>query len=280
MRVTLWGTRGSLVAPGRDTVRYGGNTPCVQVADGETDLILDAGIGIVPLGERVMATPPAEQPHEFHILFSHFHWDHVMGLPFFIPIYLPSTRLHLYGADPGRVRNTLDVLFQSAYSPIKGAHNLGADLRYHAIPEEGATVGEARVTGCAVTPPHPTLTHSTTAYRIDLSGRSLVYATDHEVGLEPDRDAALVALARGADLLIHDAYCTPEDYESMKGWGHSTFEQAVRMAVEAGVDRLVLFHHHPRRKDDQLDEILERSQALAPGTLEVTAAVDGSVLEL
>jgi len=280
MRLTFWGTRGSLVAPGRATVRYGGNTPCVQVSDGETDLILDAGIGIVPFGEQVMARAASGLQTDFHILFSHFHWDHVMGLPFFIPIYLPSSKLHLYGEDADRVRETLDVLFHSDYSPIKGVQTLGASLSYHSLPEAGGMGDGAQVRTCHVCHPHSTLSTSTIALRIDTASGSVVYATDHEVGLEPARDEALVALARGADVLIHDADTPPRDYQARRGWGHSTFEQAIGTAEAAGVGRLLLFHHNQDSDDDLLDDLLARARELAPSGLEVTAARDRDVLEL
>lgn len=280
MRVTFWGTRGSLVSPGKDTVRYGGNTPCVQVCDGETDVLLDAGIGIVSYGEAVMALPAQAKRTEFHVLFSHFHWDHVLGLPFFVPIYLPTSRLHLYGDEAARVRDTLDVLFHSDYSPIKGVQNLGASLEYHSLPEAGSTVDGATVRTCEVCHPHSTRSTATVALRIDGASGSVVYATDHEAGLEPKKDEALVALARGADVLIHDADTVPEEAAQRHGWGHSTFEQAVATAAAAGVGRLVLFHHDPRSGDDLIDDLLARARALAPAGLEVTAARDRDVLEI
>jgi phosphoribosyl 1,2-cyclic phosphodiesterase len=280
MRVTFWGTRGSLVVPGTDTVRYGGNTPCVEVATGGTNLILDAGIGIVPLGDKVMAAPAGERRQEFHILFSHFHWDHVLGFPFFVPVYIPGMQLHLYGRNPDRVRETVHRLFHSSYSPIKGAHNLAADLYYHEVGDEAIRIQGAQVSSFPLHHPHPGPDSPTVGYRIELDSRTLVYATDNEAGASEEHDAQLIEAVRGADVLIHDAHFTPEEYPSRKGWGHSSFEEAVRVASEAGVSVLVLFHHEPDHDDEQMELILERARKLAPDSLTVTAALDRGVLEI
>jgi len=280
MRITFWGTRGSLVVPGTDTVRYGGNTPCVQVTANGTDLILDAGIGIVPLGDKVMSAPALERQKVFHLLFSHFHWDHVLGFPFFTPVYLAGMELHLYGRNPDRVKETVHRLFHSSYSPIKGAHNLAAEIYYHEVGDEPVQIEAARVHSVPLNHPHPGPDSPTVGYRIELGSRTMVYATDNEAGVDEACDARLVEEARGADVLVHDAHFTPEEYPARVGWGHSSFEQAVRIASEAGVSLLVLFHHEPDHDDEQMELILERARKLAPEGLTVTAALDRGVLEI
>ena len=280
MRITFWGTRGSLVVPGADTVRYGGNTPCVQVTANGTDLILDAGVGIVPLGDKVMAAPAIERQKEFHILFSHFHWDHVLGLPFFIPVYLPGMTVHLYGRCPERVQETVHRLFHSSYSPIKGAHNLAAEIHYHGVGDEVVEIQNARVSSVPLNHPHPSPESPTVGYRIEIGSRTVVYATDNEAGADEASDLRLIETCRGADVLVHDAHFTPEEYPSRVGWGHSSFDHAVRIAAEAGVALLVLFHHEPDHDDEQMELILERARKLAPKGLTVTAALDRGVLEI
>ncbi|NOZ85383.1 MAG: MBL fold metallo-hydrolase [Deltaproteobacteria bacterium] len=280
MRITFWGTRGSLVCPGPDTVRYGGNTVCVHVSEGDSSLILDAGIGIVQFGEKIMAMPKDQRPREFNVLFSHFHWDHVLGFPFFSPIYMPGNVVNLYGPNRDALEETIHRLFHSAYSPIKGAHNLAAELRYFEVPPEGCEIGGTSVRTTMLCHPEAGPNAATVAYRVQKNGKAVVYATDHEAGADPQRDQGLIALGKDAHVLIHDAYFTPEEYSARRGWGHSSFEQAVAIAEKAGVKVLVLFHYEPDHDDEQMDRILERARQAASEDLTIIAALDRGELQL
>jgi ribonuclease BN (tRNA processing enzyme) len=279
VRVTFWGTRGSLVSSGPAYTRYGGNTPCLQLECGGGSLVLDWGAGIIGYSRHLMSGAAGPVPDTFHLLSSHLHWDHVLGLPFFTPIYKPGVTLNFYGACAERLQLTVERTFNANYSPIKGTKNLGAELRYHTI-DAPAQVAGFRVSGARVCHVPRTNNLVSRAWRLEADGRAVVYATDHEGGRDPAVDEGLVRLCEGADLLIHDAQFTPAEYPARMDWGHSPYDQAVRAAAEAGVPRLALFHHAPFRTDDELDALLEAARALAPAGLEIFAARDEQRLEL
>lgn len=273
MRITLWGTRGAITTPGPEKLGHGANTACVTITDGDRMLILDAGIGIIPLSERLMATKRPKDHLHLYLLLSHLHWDHVIGLPFFIPVFLPSTTLEIYGRCAKEIEAATERLFTSTYSPIKGTKNLGATLSYRDVEPDANDISGFRVT-------HTTLQHpsDSLAYRIESGGHVVVYATDHEAGNDARNDA-LIELARGADILIHDAQWTEPEQEQFQGFGHSSWKQAVNNGLAAGVKTLVLFHHHPHHDDTVLDDIANQAAAHAGDRLEVLAARDGMLLE-
>ncbi len=273
MRITLWGTRGAITTPGPSKLEHGANTACVTITDGDRMLILDAGIGIIPLSERLMATKRPKDHLHLYLLLSHLHWDHVIGLPFFIPVFLPSTTLEIYGRSTQEVEAATERLFTSTYSPIKGTENLGATLIYRAVEPNTNDIGGFRVT-------HSTLRHpaDSLAYRIESGDQAVVYATDHEAG-DAASDNALIDLARGADILIHDAQWTVSEQGQYEGFGHSSWKQAVDNGLAAGVKTLVLFHHHPHHDDQLLNDIASQATAHAGDALEVLVARDNMVLE-
>ena len=271
MEITIrfWGVRGSIASPGEHTVRTGGNTPCVEVRCGDETLILDAGTGLRPLGERMLR----EGRREATVLLSHLHWDHIQGLPFFLPAWIPGHRLTFAGT-PGLER-ALDAQMQPPCFPVR-LGDMKAEKAFTPIESGGAiTVGPATVRAQALNHPGGVL-----GYRIEAGGRSVVYATDTEHYACPDPH--LVALAGGADVLIYDAMYTEDEYGGRSGptkvgWGHSTWEAGVAVADAAGVERLVLFHHDPQRTDAGVDAI-ERDAAMArPGTI---AAREGDAIRL
>jgi phosphoribosyl 1,2-cyclic phosphodiesterase len=264
VQVRIWGCRGSLAAPGAGTVRYGGNTSCVEVrlADG-TLLVLDAGTGIRALG----AALEGERLGPLHLLLTHLHLDHLEGLGFFAPFWRRKSELHLWG--PPSMLHTLQERIARYLSPPLFPIRLGdtpARLRFHDVPGEPWHLGSATVQAAPVAHPGPTL-----GYRIEEDGAALVYLPDHEpaLGLElaslsPDWISGCV-LAADADVLLHDAQFTEDEYSSRLGWGHSSVAHAVAFAAIAGVERLVLFHHDPMRDDDQLEALLERARELSSG---------------
>jgi phosphoribosyl 1,2-cyclic phosphodiesterase len=273
MRLIFWGTRGSIANPAPNKVRHGANTACVSVQVGDDRIILDAGIGIVMLGDRILEWRLPKERLHLHLFLSHLHWDHVIGLPFFIPVFFKNIELSIWGRNAVEVESAIERLFTSTYSPIKGTKNLGARLHYRTVGDAPATVGPFTVTAAPLRHPAGSL-----AYRLEAGNKAVVYASDHEAG-DPDVDRELVALARGADVLIHDAQWSAEQQAERGGFGHSTWQQALACAQEAGVKTLVLFHHHHRHSDDTLDDIGRAARAAAPAGLEIIVARDGLVLD-
>lgn len=286
MKLRFWGSRGSIARAGPETVRFGGNTSCVtlQSAAG-TQIVLDCGTGGYGLARSLMANGGGKRGH---LLFGHTHWDHIQGLPFFAPLFVPGNEWDIYGPR-GIGRTTRDILagqMQYDYFPM-GLDDLGADLRYHDLVEGSFDIDDVKVTAQYLN--HPALT---LAYRLEVDGVTVVYSTDHEPR------SALLALGKrvpaagederharfleGADLVIHDAQYLAEEYEERRGWGHSTVEYVVDTAESAGVKNLALFHHDPSRTDEDIDAILE----LAHGRLRsnsqtaVFAAAEGQTIEM
>ena len=272
MVIKFWGVRGSIASPGPDTAGVGGNTSCVEVRCGETRFVLDAGTGVRRLGDALLAEGG---PVDATILLSHLHWDHIQGLPFFVPAYLPSTRLEIVGSGGGAA-SLGAVLAGQMTAPVFPVRldELGADIRLREVRSgDSFTVGEARVRAVRLNHPGGVL-----AYRIDHAGRSVVYATDteHYACVDP----ALRALAEGADVLVYDSQYTPEEYRgdagrSRVGWGHSTYVAGAELARAAGVGRYVLFHHDPQRSDAGVADLERRAGEIFASSV---AAREGMVI--
>lgn len=275
IRTTFWGVRGSIPTPGPSTVGFGGNTSCVEVQCGETRIVFDSGTGIRLLGQKLVR----DMPFELHLFFSHVHWDHIQGFPFFGPAFVPGNTIHLYGASNSRgtIESAMAGQMEFPNFPVK-LNELGATLVFHAIGAGDAiSLGDGvRVTAAAGTHPGGVL-----AYRVDYRGRAVVYCTDteHRPGRVDDR---IVELAKDADVFVYDSMYTPEEYDgradgkSRVGWGHSTFEEGVRIAETAGVRQYVLFHHDPDQSDDEVREKERRAQALFPNSV---CAYEGLVID-
>lgn len=290
MEVRFWGTRGSLPKPGPSTLRYGGNTACVEVtADDGTLAVLDCGTGIHALGQALLAAGRAKRGA---LLISHTHWDHIQGFPFFTPLFVPGNEWDIYapGGLGSDLAATLAGQMQYRYFPVN-LEQLGATLHYHDLVEGEFVIGSMRVTSRYLNHPAVAL-----GYRIEADGASVVYATDHEphasmanpVPPPPgaiDRavhaqDAAHARFLAQADLLIHDAQYTEAEYPAKIGWGHSPVERVVDYALMAQVKQLALFHHDPLRNDDALDALVEHCQERAGGSLKVLGAAEGECLAL
>lgn len=274
MEINFWGVRGSIAAPGSDTALVGGNTSCVEIRLNDQRIILDAGTGIRRLGEHCMRQGC---PVNVTLLLSHTHWDHIQGLPFFVPLYLRSTSLHVIG--PGTDGMSLDGVLAhqmtSPVFPVRLAELPSAITTRQSLPGDTFQLGNARIR-CAKSN-HP---GGCLAWRIEADGASIVYATDteHYACVDP----TLASFARGADILIYDAQYTPEEYRGESGpprvgWGHSTFEAGAALATEAGVSQLVLFHHDPMRTDTAVAAIEARARPLFANTV---AAREGMSMSL
>jgi phosphoribosyl 1,2-cyclic phosphodiesterase/CheY-like chemotaxis protein len=286
MRVRFWGTRGSIPKPGPDTVRYGGNTSCVEVRTASGVLIvLDCGTGAHGLGQALLAEP--QGPRRGHVLISHTHWDHIQGLPFLAPLFDPAFEWDIYGPrglGPS-IRETLAGQMQYTYFPIT-IEQFAAKVRYHDLVEGTFEIDDVRIAAHYMN--HPALT---LGYRIEADGATVVYATDHEPhspdlahGERPPQSADECRYAdfvEGADLLIHDAQFTLGEYDRHRGWGHSPVEFAVDLAAAGKVHRLALYHHDPLRDDAGVDAIVEQARQRANGTgVEVFGAAEGLTVEL
>jgi phosphoribosyl 1,2-cyclic phosphodiesterase len=285
LALTFWGTRGSVPSPGASTAYFGGNTPCVELRTG-TDalLILDAGTGIRHLGRSLLDRANGK-PIVADILLSHAHWDHIQGLPFFAPLYAAGHEFTVRGAPgalPG-IESALRAQMTAAVFPVSFDAFL-AQVRFRALNEVERGDGYALKT-CALR--HP---GGATGYRItdgNVGAPALVYISDNELGNADGYGSApgwrdqLVSFARGASLLVHDAMYTADEYERHRGWGHSRYEDVVDLALDAGVQRLVLFHHHPERSDTAVSEQVAACQRHAQrkgARLEVLAAAEGTTL--
>jgi len=295
MLIRFWGTRGSLAKPGPTTLRYGGNTSCVEArtADG-TLIVLDCGTGAHGLGQSLVS---GAAPPRGHLLITHTHWDHIQGFPFFAPLFGAGNEWDIYapGGLGQELERTLAGQMEHTYFPVT-LKQLGAAIRYHNLVEGSFALGGVRVIAKYLN--HPALD---LGYRLEAGSVAVVYSVDHEPHAPHVADAATRALARvgvlpvhaedrrhveflaGADLVIHDAQYSLDEYPEKTGWGHTPAEWAVDYALAAGVKRLALTHHDPLRDDQAVDRLVEicRQRAAAAGSgLEVFGAAEGQVLEL
>jgi phosphoribosyl 1,2-cyclic phosphodiesterase len=272
MKVTLWGTRGSLASPGPDTVRYGGNTACVEVrgADG-THVVLDAGTGIRRLGAAI-----APETRRVDVLLTHLHMDHIQGLGFFGPLYRPDLEVHIWGpaSTTMDLRSRLTRYLSPPLFPVS-VREL-PNLILHDVPLGCFEIGAFRVNAALVC--HPGIT---VGFRLSEGSHSVTYITDHEPALGTRRFPGQptwtsgFALAEGAELLIHDAQYTAEEYPERVGWGHSSLPDALSFAAAAGVRQLLTFHHDPAHDDATLDRMIAEAQAARTLPFELAAGAEG-----
>ncbi len=273
MRIRFWGTRGSIPTPGQRTVRYGGNTSCVEVRDDDgVLLVLDAGTGLRELGLSLLQN--GQEPLSFDLFISHLHWDHIQGIPFFRPAYDRRTEMRIHAPHhPKPLKELLGMGMDDPFFPVDlDAIPAKIDMEEFASGTE-RRAGPFRVRSTRIYHPAPAL-----AYRVEADGRAIVYATDTEDPFSGTENP-VVTFADGVDLLVHDAQYLDDDYK--KGWGHSTIATAVEVAVRAHAKRLVLYHHDPDRSDDALDKIGADAQRLARergSALEVLVAYEGMEL--
>ncbi|MFM7351682.1 MAG: MBL fold metallo-hydrolase [Microcystis aeruginosa] len=273
-QIKFWGVRGSIPCPGSETVRYGGNTSCVEMQVGGERLIFDGGTGLRILGQSLMA----ESPVKAHLFFSHSHWDHIQGFPFFIPAFIRGNTFNIYAVpspNGATIKQTLHDQMLHPNFPVP-LQIMRADLEFYNL-EMGETLYCADFTVETRPLNHP---GEAVGYRVNWQGLSAAYITDTEHF--PDRlDDNVLALAWQADVMIIDATYTDEEYNDPKyskvGWGHSTWQQAVKIAQAAQVKQLVLFHHDPAHNDDFLDRIGEQVRKIFPETI---LAREGLSIEL
>ncbi|MEP7378246.1 MAG: MBL fold metallo-hydrolase [Chloroflexota bacterium] len=277
MRVCLWGTRGSIASAGPETIRYGGNTACAEVEgrDG-TIVVLDAGTGV----RRVGAT--YKEPRRIDILLTHLHMDHIQGLGFFGPFFQRDFEVHVWGppSTTQNLRTRLTRYLSPPLFPVR-LRDVAARLELHDAPTGRFEIGGLEVTAQTVIHPGQTL-----GYRISDGQSTMAYLPDHEPALGvngmPDTTDWMSGhdLAQDADLVLHDAQYTADEYEERVGWGHSCVTDAVELARMAGARRLVTFHHDPAHNDEMLDAMLATAQAHAAGALEVLPGREGETFRI
>lgn len=291
MKIKFWGVRGSIPSPGEHTVRYGGNTTCIEIRSDDNELIiLDGGTGIFPLAQTLLKMLPVTA----HIFNTHSHWDHIQGLPFFLPVFIPGNTIKLYGArdpvsgeGPERIMN---MQLQYSYFPVSEAEMKSRFEYMPVVPGEPVTIGDATVS--AVLLNHPVID---LGYRIDCNGKSVFFTGDHEPHfniyemddesydeyqtlVDEQRHSILNAI-RGVDILIADSSYTTDEYLTKKGWGHGTFDSCIKLALDAGVKILYCTHHEPTRSDDELEKIFEAvlsRHAEILGQLDIRLAREGA----
>ncbi|MDR1899369.1 MAG: MBL fold metallo-hydrolase [Treponema sp.] len=302
LSVRFWGDRGSIPCPGPATVKYGGNTSCLEIRADERLVIIDFGTGIKPFGDWLMANDFKKGPIDTDIFITHTHWDHIMGFPMFTPLFIPTSRLRIRGPvsyEDETLEQIIGAQLSYRYWPVRQSE-LSARIEYDQIKETSLDLGD----GLWVTTKylnHPILC---LGYRFEYRGKSIVTAYDNEpfrnlfptdpvdpsYDEEAAREGELVAKEEnekvlrfflGADVLVHDAQYSAGEYESHLGWGHSSYEHAINSAHKAKVKKLVLFHHDPNRTDDQLEGLESEYQARIRGKtkMEVMMAREGLVVE-
>lgn len=253
MRITCWGARGSIPVSGKEYVKYGGDTTCIEVRSKDDDIIIiDAGTGMRKLGNKLLAS----DKRACSVLFTHAHWDHLMGFPFFKPIYMKGTRISMYGCPYAQASIT-DILSKSMaapYFPVEFGQ-LQAEITSHGVCEESFDIGPVHITPIQLN--HP---NQGQGYKFTEGGKSFVFLTDNELTLPHNGGAEYqdyVRFAEGADLLIHDSEYTAAQYKMTKGWGHSVYTDALRLALDAGAKQFGLFHHNQERSDAELDQMVD-----------------------
>jgi phosphoribosyl 1,2-cyclic phosphodiesterase len=294
MKVRFWGVRGSIASPGPKTVRYGGNTTCIEIRTDNNELIvLDAGTGIFPLSQTLLA----ELPVTANVLITHSHWDHIQGLPFFIPNFIPGNTLRLHGGfDPvsGKgIEQVMSVQLQYSYFPVREAE-MKARIEYVTlVPGETVQIGSASVTPCMLN--HPVIDFG---YRIESNGKSIFFTGDHEPPYniyEPGDDGydeyqvfvdekvqSIHDAIRDVDVFIADSSYTDAEYPSKKGWGHGTFSSSIISANQVGAKVLFCTHHEPTRSDDALEDAFQialiANHSIAAG-MDIRLAREGETYE-
>lgn len=276
-RVTFWGVRGSIPTPGAGTVRYGGNTSCVEVRVGRQIIILDAGTGLRPLGRELLAESGGH-PLNLTLLLTHTHWDHIQGLPFFGPIYNSRCRLKIWGCEGARkgLTGILTGQMESTYFPVSFG-TLPSNIEIHELKKFDFKIGSIRVK--AMRANHPGVC---VGYKLFTPHGTIAYFPDNESRVGgPDR--GMIEFLRDTDVLILDSQYDSTEYKQHAGWGHGCVDDSVELALRANVKRLCLFHHEPDHSDKQMDALLNHARKLVTkqkAKLRVDAAREGMVIEL
>ncbi len=279
MKLRFWGVRGSFAMSGREFLRYGGNTPCIELVSAAGDrLQIDLGTGATEFAKTLMAAEFGRGQGTLPILLSHTHLDHIQGLPFFTPFFIKGNTIRILGAKPSSgatLESTIQNQLDPHYSPLNSLGNLAADVKIEEI-VAGSTLQLPGFEVVTAAVPHGSMW--TMAYRITADGKTVAYLSDVEYPSPDDPIDIAVTLAQDCDLLIHDAMHADHDYELRRGWGHSPSRAGVVLAERAKAKKLALFHHNPDATDDMIDEVVARISAST--AVPVIAAAEGEYLEI
>jgi ribonuclease BN (tRNA processing enzyme) len=300
--VRFWGVRGSIPCPGLDTVKYGGNTTCLEIRADKRFIIIDLGTGAKPLADSIMASDSKNAPLDIDIFISHTHWDHIMGFPMFAPVFVPGTKLRIRGPvsyNDDTLASIIGDQLSYRYWPIRQSE-LSAKIEYEELKETSVDLGDGLKVKTKYLN-HPILS---LGYRFEYQGKSIVTAFDHEPfrNLFPtdpqdpnyieeaaidgeeaakEENEKMLNFCKGADILIHDAQYTAEEYEKHLGWGHSSYNYAMEVASRSNVKKLVFFHHDPNYKDKKLESIEEQCKNDVKGKgFEIIMALEGLKIEV
>lgn len=272
MQVKFWGVRGSTPTPQPENLRYGGNTSCVEMRINGHRYVFDCGTGFRNLGKQIMQESAGQAVYA-HIFISHFHWDHIQGIPFFLPLYSnPDNYFFFHSSSRTRgLQRAIEEQMADPYFPVD-MNEMKAHRNFYDIEEDRIAFDDCIVQSMWLNHPQGCL-----GYRVETDNKVVVYATDNEPG-HPVFDKNVRKLAEGADVLIYDAQYLPEEYEASKrGWGHSTWREGVNIAMESGAKELILFHHDPDHPDASIDAIVTEARNHYPA---VRAAAEGMELHL
>jgi len=251
LKTTFWGVRGSTPTPSIENLSFGGNTPCLEIRSGGGEvLIFDAGTGIRSLGSHLVENGNGQL--DIKIFLSHFHWDHIQGIPFFEPLYSAQNKVTFFSFED-KARAMLKVQMTDPYFPVTFDF-LSGQLEFTAIGHSPLKIGDVQISPFAMK--HP---QGATGYRIEKDGAVVVYASDHEHG-DKRFDANVRDYAASAGLLVYDAQYTPQEYKDRVGWGHSTWLEAARVATDSNTDQLILFHHDPSHQDSMMVDIISETR--------------------
>jgi len=298
-QLRFWGVRGSYAAPFSTHLGVGGNTSCVEIRSGDHLLICDAGTGIIPLGNELMQQ---DKIREIMVILTHYHWDHVCGLPFFVPAFVPDWKINFFGPgdSPKLIEEHVSAQMQAPYFPV-GTETWLAETNYLTSQNDSFQYGPMKIDFSNVH--HPGITYG---YKIEVNNKTIIYASDnecmfieksikhrsdefneeeHELFKEMihEEHQSELNLIQDADILIHDAQYTPEDYDKKRGWGHSCYIDTINTAIDANVKELYLFHHDPNYDDDAMEAILKHSNEIIKekgASLICHLAKEGMVLDI
>jgi len=281
--IKFWGVRGSIPTPGPSTVRYGGNTPCVELRISDDKFfILDAGSGIRELGNELLKLG---KPVKSHIFLSHMHWDHIQGIPFFVPAYIPGNDFTFYGAQDTDL--SIDEILKEQMNPVNfpiQMQQMGSSYKFKGLYEGLYTIDGINMETFYLNHPGYAL-----GYKFQIDGKSVVYISDNEPYPEvtdddgeiiEDQNQKLVNFVKDVDYLIHDAQYTPEEYNTKIKWGHSSYDFTTKIALQGKVKNLVIFHHDPMHDDDFVDSIVDKSKEIAGDALTVIGAYEGLKIDI
>jgi phosphoribosyl 1,2-cyclic phosphodiesterase len=278
IKIKFWGTRGSIPTPGKYFIKYGGNTPCVEVRCGDTILIFDAGTGLRELGASLIHEF-AGSPREYNILISHTHWDHIQGFPFFHMAYIPGNKISFYGGNSvSALEKLIYGQMDREYFPVT-VFELASKVVFNTLSDSPFYINDVKIYFTHLI--HPALS---LGFRIEYKGKVVVYATDSEISDDPEiekiSERNIGNLIKNADVLIADCQYTDEEYKNKMGWGHTSLSKAIEVSSKYNVKNLFAFHHDPLRTDEELDIMLDNASKLVKPPMKLYGAIEKTSIYL